>query len=472
MFLRLPLLSIYVLVNAARIEEERDLLDIALAGGADDLRDFIDFDHSDLSNHVNSNFIAMGKDRRKSRGGKGATSNKQSAGSGEQVNVSADEMQRGLLEFLKQHPDVGGLPEFHNPPKKYKTLLKKARAEANDWQSWKDPPSSCLKQLGGLLRELDSKCWKTMKRKMDKRKVRIRGVEVLRPHYSFNHFKDLEMPTCNENVEDLFLHGKDVVRAKRFGDDFAKDAPTATKPLLQTGMFLRTWIIDLATAKSAAILWAGFWTNASDPEGHQSRTSKERLFHFADRIESQTVHPSTALGRMAEENGNLAACEGPIENEVKSNMWSLFSFSFVYGMREKKQDMIVALVHKEMDGDRPLNESILFQYEVPAIGIGAWGLGHWSPQVVLIDLMGTCKQTSPALRKQLYSTLPGFYKHLAIEFEWSALDFSSLARVSWTCLDCPHSHCQLDERLAEQVKELLQASWHCETCFFMLGFDV
>jgi hypothetical protein len=201
---------------------------------------------------------------------------------------------------------------------------------------------------------------------------------------------------------------------------------------------------------------AGF-PEASDPEGHKSRTSKESLFHFADRIETQTVHPSTKLGQLAEKYGNLAGCEGPVENELKGNMWSLFSFAFVYGMREKKQDVVVALVHKEMDGERPLDQSVLFQYEVPTIGIAAWGLGYWSPQVVLIDLLGTCKQTSPALRKQLYYGLPGFYENLVKEFEWSKSDFIWRSRLSWTCLDCPHSHCQLDEGLAKQVKELLQA---------------
>ena len=169
------------------------------------------------------------------------------------------------------------------------------------------------------------------------------------------------------------------------------------------------------------------------------------------------MHPATKLGQLAEKYGNLAGCDGPVENELKGNMWSFFSFAFVYGMRKKKQDMVVALVHKEMDGARPLNESILFQYEVPAIGIASWGLGHWSPQVVLIDLMGTCRQTSPALRKQLYSALPRFSEEMKKKLKWSSLDFAFHARVSWTCLDCPHSHCQLDEGLAKQVKELLQA---------------
>eukprot|EP00435_Cladocopium_sp_Y103_P072728 s332_g41.t1 len=255
---------------------------------------------------------------------------------------------------------------------------------------------------------------------------------------------------------------------RRFGDlqwqiDYFK---------VDIGSQLLIFLGDLLAAAALLLFQAGDFLQsvagfpeAADPKGHQSRTSKERLLHFADRIETQTVHPSTELGQLAEKYDNLAGCEGTIQHNLKRNMWSFFSFAFVYGMREKKQDVVVALVHKEMDGDRPLNESILFQYEVPTIGIGAWGLGHWSPQVVLIDLMGTCKQTSPALRKQLYSTLPGFYERLTKKFEWSNLDFAFNARVCWTCLDCPHLDCQLDERLAEQVKELLQAVRHYSFLF-------
>ena len=281
-FSRVPLLSVCLLVNAARLEEERDLFDIASANGADDLRIFIDFEHSGLSNHQNSKFVSIGEERPKRRGGKGATSKKQSAAFGEQVNVSADEMQRGLLEFLKQHRVIAGLPEFHNPPKRYKTLLASARAEAKGWQSWKVPPSSCLKQLGGLLQELNSECWKIMKRKMRKANIKIRGVDSVRDAYEFHHLTNEPMPTCPESAEDIFLHGKDVVQAQQVGDDFAKDAPTATKPLLQAGLFLKAWIINLATAKKAGILWAGFWTDAT--WHHLARLARQPLFHAFHKL--------------------------------------------------------------------------------------------------------------------------------------------------------------------------------------------
>jgi len=174
------------------------------------------------------------------------------------------------------------------------------------------------------------------------------------------------------------------------------------------------------------------------------------------------MHPSTSLGRMAEENGNLEDCQGPTENYLKGNMWNFFSFSFVYGMREKNQDLVIALVHKEMDGDRPLDQSILFQHEVPTVGIAAWGLGFWSPHVVVIDLLGTCKQTSSALRKQLYSGLRR-YRSFAKGFERRE-DFVLRSRLSWTCLDCSPSHCHLDEHLAKQIKELRQVIVLCEAC--------
>ena len=75
MFLRL-LLCTCLLVNAARLEEERDLLDIASEGG-DASIDFIDFEHTGLSNDGTSNFIAMGQEtapqprRKKSSRGRG-----------------------------------------------------------------------------------------------------------------------------------------------------------------------------------------------------------------------------------------------------------------------------------------------------------------------------------------------------------------------------------------------------------------
>ena len=167
MFSCVPLLSVCLLVNAARLEEEPDLFDTS-ANGANDLRNLIDFEHSGLSNHENSNFIEetseeTSEETPQSRGGKSGKGPNSGGPSGEQV--SADEMQPGLLEFLKQHHDTGGLPEYKDPPKKYKALLATAMAKIEGWKSWKVPPSSCLEQLGGLLWELNSNVLESHERK-------------------------------------------------------------------------------------------------------------------------------------------------------------------------------------------------------------------------------------------------------------------------------------------------------------------
>ncbi|CAK8995295.1 Ankyrin repeat and KH domain-containing protein mask (Multiple ankyrin repeat single KH domain-containing protein) [Durusdinium trenchii] len=346
---------------------------------------------------------------------------------------------RSHNEWKKWLKDIG--TEKADKKKKKKSFEKHADFLNIAWKSRKsNEPDACNQQLGGLLANLTNAC----------KKKKVEG------------FKG-KQKSCGESVEDIFLHGETLVRIFQTPDkDHLRKLKIHVgklKPMQQSLEFVKFWITDLTTAEKAAILWAGFWTDASDPEGHKSRTLKERLFDFADRIETQTVHPSTHLGRMAEENGNLANCQGPIANDLKSNMWSFFSFSFVYSMRKKNQDMVVALVHKEMDGARALSESILFNYEVPSLGVAAWGLGFWSPQVLLIDLLGTCSQTSPALREQLFSQLPSWYesaKNMDGFHGWHKNTYPRRSRLSWTCLDCPHASCHLDEHLANQVKQLLQ----------------
>ena len=255
MFLRL-LLCTCLLVNAARLEEECDLLDIASEGG-DASRGFIDFEHSGFSNDGTSNFIAMGQEtseetleeapqlrRKRRRRGRGKRGKGPGGPSGEQV--SADEMQRGLVEFLKQHRGIGGLPEFHKAPGEYKALLATARAKARDWQSWAVPPRSCLEQLGGLLNDLVRCCIGVFQ-------VRSTSSEAER--------------NCAGNsrevgsVDNIFLEGKAVVEAQPLPPVVAMNFPK-TKPLVEAGRFLKEWIVEMATAKKAAILWAGFWTNA------------------------------------------------------------------------------------------------------------------------------------------------------------------------------------------------------------------
>ncbi|CAK9044184.1 unnamed protein product [Durusdinium trenchii] len=178
--------------------------------------------------------------------------------------------------------------------------------------------------------------------------------------------------------------------------------------------------------------------------------------------EHGTVHPSTQLGRIIEKHHDLRLCESEKEKkEVKfilNNMWTIASFSFVLGMREKCQETVVALVNKDMDGQRPLQDSILFQYEMPALGAAVWGSGSWSPKVLIIDLMGTCKQTSPALLEQVLL----FVKAWDMEPS-KKLEFVRQSSLSWKCIDCPAPRCNLDQRLADYVSKqkagLTSTSW-------------
>ena len=117
----------------------------------------------------------------------------------------------------------------------------------------------------------------------------------------------------------------------------------------------------------------------------------------------------------------------------------------------------MALVNKQLDGPRPLKAAILFQHEVPTIGMAAWGLdSFWSPQFFLIDLMGTCSQTGPALRQQLFEGLSVWAMQKWSEHGTLA-DFTKRSRLRWACLDCPSHKCQLGPRLANYVARVVKA---------------
>eukprot|EP00435_Cladocopium_sp_Y103_P073839 s332_g45.t1 len=225
--MRLELLPIYAFgfVYAMRFRDRTEIQDTA-ADGAEDFIDCGDFNDSQQKTHLLS------------------PTSSTPASVGEEV--SAEEMQRELLDFLRRNK-AGDLPKFKEPSLEYTDFLYRAQ---------QDPKSACQKQMGGLLLELTTKCQRTVGRKQ-------RQGKGNRNQIFFKHLEDLPLKTCPESAEDLFLHGKDVVRAQQVGNDFAKDAPTATKPLLQAGLFLKEWIVELATTEKAGILWAGFWTNAT-----------------------------------------------------------------------------------------------------------------------------------------------------------------------------------------------------------------
>eukprot|EP00438_Fugacium_kawagutii_P007821 Skav212600 [mRNA] locus=scaffold2176:28805:34014:- [translate_table: standard] len=326
---------------------------------------------------------------------------------GEQL--SAEDMQLRLVEFLNSKRILHKSHAKHKGADEFLEGLKRP----------KDRASPCQKELGHLLENLVHKC-ENSTRKVDRK-------------------AHLSTSDCELSANRIFRNGSDFVLAQ------LREKEDSNAGNLDS---LAKWIFQLATLEKDGILWCGFWTNASDPEGNKSRTSKENLFEFAESITTQTVHPGTTIGNLVHQSEDLADCQSSLENHLIRNMWSLFSFAFVQGMRERRQHTIVALVHKRLDGERPLNKSVLFQDEMPGLGVEAWGRGFWSPQIVVIDLLGTCNQTSPLLRQQLYSALPGFYRSGS---RASVRDFSYRSRLSWTCLNCPD--CQLDEDLADQAKE-------------------
>ena len=124
--------------------------------------------------------------------------------------------------------------------------------------------------------------------------------------------------------------------------------------------------------------------------------------------------------------------------------------SFVLGMRERAQGTVIALVNKRIRGERNLSQSVLSTHEIPTVGLAAWALGFWSPKVLVVDLMGTCDETSPALQKRLLARLPPWATN------WSPEAFAMRSRLQWQCIDCSGA-CSLDEALAEHVEKLVEA---------------
>ncbi|CAK9105645.1 Ankyrin-3 (ANK-3) (Ankyrin-G) [Durusdinium trenchii] len=233
--------------------------------------------------------------------------------------------------------------------------------------------------------------------------------------------------------------------------------PPETLPLVKSLEFLQKWLVKLATAKKEAILWAGFWTDPDAEDGHLHRASKETLQRFAHLTETETVHPSTKLGRMIEEFNELDQCKGELAWKLTGNFWSFASYSFVLGMKRKKQGTVIALVNKDLEGPRSLSKSVLFQHEVPTLGIAAWGLGFWSPQVILIDLKATCNKTSSMLRERLFARLSSYFHVKAHRNSFTSTEFALRSRPLWQCLDCEEGKCELGSELATHLRTLRQA---------------
>jgi len=290
-----------------------------------------------------------------------------------------------------------------------------------------------------------------------------------------------ERNSCLESAIDVLRLGSDLIEASQIpqdhpdaqfvfdlskkGSNFSTDH-RGTYYLVAKLKFLKSWFVKLATPRRETILWSGFWTDPDAEAGAAARTSKERLFQFADMTEHDTLHPSTELGRLMEQHQQLRACymsKNDMGLRMANNMWAFVSFAFVLGMREQGQGTVVVLVNKKLDGERPLRDAVVYRFEVPTLGIAAFGMGFWSPHILLIDMMGTCAEISPALREKFLEGATSWYFSAATsaaDRHWSARDFSHRSgRITWECLNCPDDPgyaCNLDERLAQAVQKFRQ----------------
>ena len=261
----------------------------------------------------------------------------------------------------------------------------------------------------------------------------------------------LSNKTCTESVSDIFASGDELVPILRVSRDAVASLDVSYETLrrYQALSFLRNWLVNLTRTDHHALIWAGFWDGDL-----QQRTTKAKLSSFAKSIEHATMHPDSFLGQVIEASQDLDACyEDAQTSALAGNMWSIASMSFVLGMREKAQGTVIALVNKKITGERNLSQSVLSTHEIPTVGLAAWGLGFWSPKVIIVDLMGTCNQTSPALQKQLFVRLPAWAKSMK---HWSAEAFTRRSRLQWQCIDCAGA-CSLDDALAEHVEKLVKA---------------
>ncbi|CAE7588596.1 unnamed protein product [Symbiodinium sp. CCMP2592] len=303
-----------------------------------------------------------------------------------------------------------------------------------DWQS--ASAGACHQQLGRLMNNLTLACESAHPK-----------ADWLLDYYD----PILPNKTCADSVSDIFALGNELVETLRVSRDAVASVDVAGETLrrYQALSFLRSWLVELTETHHRALLWAGFWDG--DPE---SRTTQAALSNFAKAIEHATVHPNTFLGRAIEASENLDACyEDALTRALAGNMWSIASMSFVLGMRERAQGTVIALVNKQITGERSLSESVLSTHEIPTLGLAAWGLGFWSPKVLVVDLMGTCDKTSPALQKRLLARLPSWAKAMT---NWSPEAFATRSRLQWQCIDCSGA-CSLDKALAQHVEKLVEA---------------
>eukprot|EP00439_Symbiodinium_sp_Y106_P021775 s335_g2.t1 len=284
---------------------------------------------------------------------------------------SAEELQELLRTALAEANTAEATGEDPSDAVAQEEMLREQVALImKDWQS--ASAGACHQQLGLLMNNLMFAC-ESSHPKAD---------------WILAYYNDvLPEKTCAESVSDIFALGNELVETFHVSRDAVASFDVDGKTLgrYQALSFLRSWLVDLTKTAQHALLWAGFWDG--DPE---NRTMQTALSNFAREIEHAKVHPNTFLGRAIEASQDLGACyEDAQTSALAANMWSIASMSFVLGMRDRAHGTVIALVNKQVTGERNLSQSVLSTHEIPTVGIAAWGLGFWSPKVMVVDLMGT-----------------------------------------------------------------------------------
>lgn len=221
----------------------------------------------------------------------------------------------------------------------------------------------------------------------------------------------------------------------------------------------------LARSKRDALLWAGFWEGDGTEEG---RTTLRALQNFANMVDHETVHPSTELGRIVRKNGDLQACtKDPAATKPRTrrfddpgflrSFWTSASQAFVRGMADKNQRAVIALVNKDLDNgaEHSIHDSVLWMYELPTVSEAVSARArtergkdvpvYWEPQVIVVDLRGTCGQLRDKLQNHMIED--------GSDFGLSVDRMKKLfQKKPVICLDCA-SPCMLDQNMANRVKD-------------------
>ncbi|CAE7806277.1 mrs2, partial [Symbiodinium sp. KB8] len=214
------------------------------------------------------------------------------------------------------------------------------------------------------------------------------------------------------------------------------------------------WYQKLAATPREAMLWAGFY------DGSPLGLTQKALQSFSNMVDTSIVHPSSILGKIVQRNHDLLGCRGDIgawrpcccvkgtvsaiDKGPVAGFWSGASRFFVHGMASNNQSSVVAVLNKVLDEDKKwsLQKSVFWKYELPQLAFEIAEPLDFRPQLLLVDMRGTCEYMTMLVMRRLAR-----YDHRAAKV-W-------LTSKPIICLDCLQGLCDLDETLATRVRSCL-----------------